>query len=120
MRLVCQARLFQLARSSCVGSNYAFGGNDHHTADMLSKTMARETITYEIGGQSEKDVMVKDPERSLNKTQHPAARNVMDPNEIINLAPDTLLPMHVGENPFIVRKLRYCADQEFAGLFDAG
>ena len=120
MRLACQARLFQLARSSCVGSNYAFGGNDHDTADMLSKTMASETITYEAGGQSENDVMVNDPQRSSNKTQHPAARNLMDPNQTMNLAPDTFLPMRVGENPLTVRKLRYFADQEFAGLFDAG
>jgi len=35
LRLVCQARLFQLARSSCVGSNYAFGGNDEEIARLL-------------------------------------------------------------------------------------
>jgi type IV secretion system protein VirD4 len=103
---------------SNAGVLQAFGVNDFDTADMLSKTMGRETITYETGGQSEKDVMVKDPERSLSKTQHLAARNLMDPNEIMKLAPDTLLVMRVGENPLIVRKLRYYADKEFAGLFD--
>jgi type IV secretion system protein VirD4 len=76
------------------------------------------TITYETRGQSEKDVMVKDPERSLSKTQHLAARNLMDPNEIMKLAPDTLLLMRVGENPLIVKKLRYHTDKEFARLFD--
>ena len=87
---------------------------------MLSKPMGRETITYETGGQSEKDVMVKDPERSLSKTQHLAACNLMDAGEIMKLAPNTLLLMRVGENPLIVRKLRYYADKEFAGMFDAG
>jgi type IV secretion system protein VirD4 len=87
---------------------------------MLSKTMGRETITYETGGQSEKDVMVKDPERTLSKTQHLATRNLVDPNEIMKLAPDTLLLMRVGESPLIVRKLRYFAEKEFAGLFDEG
>lgn len=85
----------------------------------LSKTMGRETITYETGGQSERDVLVKDPGRSVSKTQHIAARNLMDPNEIMKLAPDTLLLMRVGESPLIVRKLRYYADKEFTGLFDA-
>ena len=85
---------------------------------MLSKTMGRETITYETGGQSERDVIVKDPERSVSKTQHLATRNLMDPNEIMKLAPDTLLLMRVGESPLIVKKLRYYADKEFAGLFD--
>jgi len=64
--------------------------------------------------------MVKHPERSLSKTQHLAARNLMDANEIMQLAPDTLLLMRVGENPLIVRKLRYYADKEFAGMFDDG
>jgi type IV secretion system protein VirD4 len=105
---------------SNAGVLQAFGVNDYDTADMLSKTMGRETITYETGGQSEKDVMVKDPERSVSKTQHLATRNLMDPNEIMKLAPDTLLLMRVGENPLIVKKLRYYADKEFAGLFDAG
>ena len=105
---------------SNAGVLQTFGVNDYDTADMLSKTMGRETITYETGGQSEKDVMVKDPERSLSKTQHLAARNLMDANEIMKLAPDTLLLMRVGENPLIVRKLRYYADKEFAGTFDDG
>ena len=86
---------------------------------MLSKTMERETITYETDGQSEKDALLKDPERSLSKTQHLAARNLMDPNEIMKLAPDTLLLRRVGESPLKVKKLRYYSDQEFAGLFDS-
>jgi type IV secretion system protein VirD4 len=104
---------------SNAGVLQAFGVNDYDTADMLSKTMGRETITYETEGRSEKDVMLKDPERSLSKTQHLATRNLMDPNEIMKLAPDTLLLMRVGENPLIVRKLRYYTDKEFEGLFDA-
>ena len=96
------------------------GVNDYDTADMLSKTMGRETIAYETGGQSKKDVLIKNPERSLSKTQHLATRNLMDPNEIMKLAPDTLLLMRVGEYPLIVRKLRYYADKEFAGMFDDG
>jgi type IV secretion system protein VirD4 len=82
--------------------------------------MGRETITYETKGRSEKDVMLKDPERSVSQTQHLAARNLMDPNEIMKLAPDTLLLMRVGENPLIVKKLRYYADKEFAGTFYKG
>ncbi len=105
---------------SNAGVLQAFGVNDFDTADMLSKTMGRETITYDTEGRSEKDVVVKDPERSVSKTQHLAARNLMDPNEIMKLAPDTLLLMRVGENPLIVKKLRYFAEKEFVGMFDAG
>ena len=117
MHIWKRPRRFTLSNA---GVLQAFGVNDDDTADMLSKTMGRETITYETGGQSEKDVMVKDPERSLSETQHLAARNLMDANEIMKLAPDTLLLMRVGENPLIVRKLCYYADEEFAGMFDEG
>mgnify|MGYP002780481383 FL=1 len=104
---------------SNAGVLQAFGVNDYDTADMLSKTMGRETIAYETDGQSEKDVMLQDKGRTISTTQHLAARNLMDPNEIMKLAPDTLLLMRVGENPLIVRKLRYFADKEFAGMFDS-
>jgi type IV secretion system protein VirD4 len=103
---------------SNAGVLQAFGVNDYDTADMLSKTMGRETITYETGGRSEKDVMLDDKGRTLSMTQHLAARNLMDPNEIMKLAPHTLLLVRVGKNPLIVKKLRYYTDKEFAGLFD--
>ncbi|MBA3896243.1 MAG: type IV secretory system conjugative DNA transfer family protein [Sphingomonadaceae bacterium] len=105
---------------SNAGVVQAFGVNDFDTADMLSKTLGRETIAYETDAQSEKDVTLKDRGRTLSKTRHFAARNLMDPNEIMKLKPETLLLMRVGENPLIVRKLRYFADKEFAGMFDNG
>ena len=117
MNIWNRPRRFTLSNA---GVSQALGVNDYDTADMLSKTMGRETIAYETGGQSKKDVMVKDPERSLSKTQHLAARNLMDANEIMKLAPDTLLLMRVRENPLIVGKLLYYADKEFVGLFDEG
>ncbi len=104
---------------SNAGVLQAFGVNDYDTADMLSKTMGRETITYDTGGQSEKDVMLQDKDRTVSTTQHLAARNLMDPNEIMKLPPENLLLMRVGENPLIVRKLRYYDDREFTGMFDA-
>ncbi len=103
---------------SNAGVLQAFGVNDYDTADMLSKTMGRETITYETEGQSEKDVMFKDPERSFSRSQHLVTRNLMDPNEIMTLAPDNLLLMRGGENPLIVKKIRYYSDKEFVGMFD--
>ena len=44
-------------------------------------------------------------------------QQVGDSNEA-SPSPITVL-MRVGENPLIVKKLRYFADKEFAGLFDA-
>ena len=104
---------------SNAGVLQAFGVNDYDTADMLSKTMGQETITFDTGGESQKDVMLEDRGRTVSTTQHLAARNLMDPNEIMKLSPDNLLLMRVGENPLIVRKLRYYDDKEFTGMFDA-
>lgn len=103
---------------SNAGILQAFGINDYETAEMLSKTMGRQTIAYETDGQSETDMVFEERGRTISKTRHLAARNLMDPDEIMKLSPDTLLLMRVGENPLIVQKLRYYADKEFAGLFD--
>lgn len=43
----------EIADLSNAGVLLAFGVNDYDIADMLSKTIGRETITYETGGQSE-------------------------------------------------------------------
>jgi type IV secretion system protein VirD4 len=76
------------------------------------------SMSEDTGGQSEKDVIDKDPKRSLSKTHYLPTRNLMDCNEVMKLAPDKLLLMSVRKNPLIVRKLSYHADREFAGLFD--
>jgi type IV secretion system protein VirD4 len=103
---------------SNAGVLQAFGVNDYETAEMLSRTMGRETIAYDTSGHSEKRMTLKDRARTVSTTQHLAARNLMDPNEIMKLGADALLLMRVGQNPLIVRKLRYYKDKEFAGQFD--
>ena len=103
---------------SNAGILQAFGVNDYDTADMLSKTMGRETISYATDGQSEKDVIFAERGRTVSTTQHLAARNLMDANEIMKLPPDNLLLMMAGKDPLIVRKLRFYEDKEFAGMFD--
>ncbi len=103
---------------SNAGVLQAFGINDYDTADMLSRTLGRATVAYKTAGRSEKDEMLGNRGRTISTTQHIAARNLMDPNEIMKLAPDSLLLMRVGENPLIVRKLKYYRDREFAGRFD--
>ncbi len=56
---------------SNAGVLQAFGVNDFDTADMLSKTMGRETITYETGGQSEKDVIGQRPRTIFEQNPTP-------------------------------------------------
>jgi type IV secretion system protein VirD4 len=86
---------------------------------MLSRTIGRETIAYETFGRSQKDGFVPGGDRTLSRTEHIAARNLMDSNEIMKLPPEKLLLMRVGEYPLIVRKLRFYDDNEFKGMFEA-
>lgn len=87
-------------------------------AEILSKTMGKTTIQYETQGES-RGANLFDYDRSISTTQHIAARNLMDPNEIMKLEPRDMLLMMVGNNPLILRKIRYFEEREFTGLYDA-
>jgi type IV secretion system protein VirD4 len=102
---------------SNAGVLQAFGVNDYETAEMLSKTMGKTTIQYETQGES-RGANLFDYDRSISTTQHIAARNLMDPNEIMKLEPRDMLLMMVGKNPLILRKIRYFEEREFTGLYD--
>jgi type IV secretion system protein VirD4 len=101
---------------SNAGVLQAFGVNDYETAEMLSKTMGKSTIEYETQGESQS--FGHHGGMSVSKTQHLAARNLMDPNEIMKLEPSKMLLMMLGKDPLILRKIRYFEEPEFAGLYD--
>ena len=103
---------------SNAGVLQAFGVNDYETADMLSKTMGRTTISYETAGSSVQRDWLGPTNPSASTSGHLAARNLMDPNEIMNLDPTRMLLMMTGKAPLILRKVRYYDDREFAGCFD--
>lgn len=103
---------------SNAGVLQAFGVNDFETADMLSRTMGRTTIRYETTGSSEHTDWSEDRNRTASRSEQIAARNLMDPNEVMNLDPALMLLMMAGKDPLILRKIRYYAENEFAGLHD--
>jgi type IV secretion system protein VirD4 len=103
---------------SNAGVLQAFGVNDYETAEILSKTMGKTTVQYATQGESEKTSIFDGRDHSVSTTQHLAARNLMDPNEIMKLEPRDMLLMMVGKNPLILRKIRYFEEKEFAGLHD--
>lgn len=85
-----------------------FGVNDFETAKWLSQMIGRETTGYQTESHKPGDA----PSTSYNVT----ARDLMTPDEIMQL------PLHVqllrvqGKPVMIARKLRYFADKEFDGL----
>jgi len=104
---------------SNAGVMQAFGVNDFETADMLSRSIGRTTIRYETTGSSERTDWSEDRNRTASRSEQIAARNLMDPNEIMNLDPALMLLMMAGKDPLILRKIRYFEEREFAGIYDA-
>lgn len=103
---------------SNAGVLQAFGVNDYETGDMLSKTMGRTTIRYETIGNSERTGWMAPANNSASTSEQITARNLMDPNEIMNLDPALMLLMMTGKDPLILKKIRYFEEREFAGMYD--
>jgi type IV secretion system protein VirD4 len=87
----------------------AFGVNDFETAKWLSQMIGRETTGYQTESHKPGDA----PSTSYNVT----ARDLMTPDEIMQIPPQVQLLRVQGKPVIIARKLRYFADKEFDGLY---
>lgn len=85
-----------------------FGVNDFETAKWLSQMIGRETTGYQTESHKPGDA----PSTSYNVT----ARDLMTPDEIMQIPPHVQLLRVQGKPVIIARKLRYFADREFNGL----
>lgn len=85
-----------------------FGVNDFETAKWLSQSMGKETIGYQTESHRPGDI--------ATTTQHIAARDLMTPDEIMQIDPAVQLLRVQGRPVIIAKKLRYFADKEFDGL----
>ena len=85
-----------------------FGVNDFETAKWLSQMIGRETTGYQTESHKPGDA----PSTSYNVT----ARDLMTPDEIMQIPPHVQLLRVQGKPVIIARKLRYFADMEFDGL----
>lgn len=86
-----------------------FGVNDFETAKWLSQMIGRETTGYQTESHKPGDA----PSTSYNLT----ARDLMTPDEIMQIPPHVQLLRVQGKPVMIARKLRYFADREFDGLY---
>jgi type IV secretion system protein VirD4 len=86
-----------------------FGVNDFETARWLSQSMGKETIGYQTESHRPGDI--------ATTTHHIAARDLMTPDEIMQIDPSVQLLRVQGKPVIIARKLRYFADKEFDGLY---
>jgi type IV secretion system protein VirD4 len=86
-----------------------FGVNDFETAKWLSQMIGRETTGYQTESHKPGDA----PSTSYNVT----ARDLMTPDEIMQIPPHVQLLRVQGKPVILARKLRYFADREFDGLY---
>lgn len=86
-----------------------FGVNDFETAKWLSQSMGKETTGYQTESHKPGDA----PSTSYNVT----ARDLMTPDEIMQIPPHVQLLRVQGKPVIIARKLRYFADREFDGRY---
>ena len=86
-----------------------FGVNDFETAKWLSQMIGRETTGYQSQSHKPGDV----PSVTSNVT----ARDLMTPDEIMQIPADMQLLRIQGQPTIAARKLRFFADREFDGLY---
>jgi type IV secretion system protein VirD4 len=91
------------------GVQQVFGVNDFETAKWLSQMMGQETTGYQTDSYKPGD----SPSFSNNLT----GRDLLTPDEIMQLRPENQLLRVQGQATAVAQKLRYYADPEFAGLF---
>ena len=91
------------------GVQQVFGVNDFKTAKWLSQMIGQETTGYQTESYRPGDP----PSISNNLT----GRDLLTPDEIMQLRPENQLLRVQGQATAVAQKLRYYADREFDGLF---
>ena len=91
------------------GVQQVFGVNDFETAKWLSQMMGQETTGYQT-----ESYRPGDPPSISNNLN---GRDLLTPDEIMQLRPENQLLRVQGQATAVAQKLRYYADKEFEGLF---
>ncbi len=99
---------------SNAGVLQVFGVNDHDTARLVSDLLGQETVVFQTVART------LDSEQSgLSFSQHHTGRPLLTPDEVRNMAEQKQLLFLAARRPIVAGKLRYYADPEFKGRFDA-
>lgn len=86
-----------------------FGVNDYETAKALSQLMGQMTTSYATTSHR--------PGDPSSTTHQLTGRDLLTPDEIMQMSPHLQLLRLQGRPMILARKLRYHADPEFRGLF---
>lgn len=103
-----------------------FGTDDYDTAKYISDSLGKATIEFETesSGQS-KGTGLSGKGSSMNLgrnqgiSQQFAGRELLTPDEVMRLGPERPIVLIQGEYPYLLNRLNYLVDPEYAGRFDA-
>ncbi|MEP2892371.1 type IV secretory system conjugative DNA transfer family protein [Tateyamaria sp.] len=91
------------------GVQQVFGVNDFETAKWLSQMIGQETTGFQTDNYK--------PGDSTSFSNNLTGRDLLTPDEIMQMPPDIQLLRVQGQPSALAQKLRYYADREFEGLF---
>ena len=103
-----------------------FGTDDYDTAKYISDSLGKATIEFETentgknsgsglsggGGSMNRG-------KSTGTSQQFTGRELLTPDEVMRLGPVHPIVLVRGERPYLLDRLNYLADAEYAGRFDA-
>lgn len=91
------------------GVMQVFGVNDIETAELVARSIGKRDAHYMTASYGE---------GKQTNTQHIAARNLINADEIMRLPDDRMILLLQGHYPAKLNKIRYYEDKEFKGLFE--
>ncbi|ADU12227.1 type IV secretory system conjugative DNA transfer family protein [Asticcacaulis excentricus] len=100
---------------SNAGVLQVFGVNDYETSRLVSDLLGQETVVFQSTGRN-----MDSNKSGLSYSEHHTGRPLLTPDEVRQMPPDTQLLFLNGQRPIVATRLRYYADPELRGLFDAG
>ncbi|EPL8946550.1 type IV secretory system conjugative DNA transfer family protein, partial [Pseudomonas aeruginosa] len=103
-----------------------FGTDDYDTAKYISDSLGKATIEFETentgrnsgsglsggGGSMNRG-------KSSGTSQQFTGRELLTPDEVMRLGPEHPIVLVRGERPYLLDRLNYLTDAEYAGRFDA-
>ncbi|WP_244668879.1 type IV secretory system conjugative DNA transfer family protein [Xanthomonas phaseoli] len=108
-----------------------FGTDDYDTAKYISDSLGKATIEFETtnkgkssggnfgGSDSGSGSFGRNRGKSSGISQQFAGRELLTPDEVMRLGPEHPIVLVRGERPYLLDRLNYLADAEYAGRFDA-
>lgn len=105
---------------SNAGAIQVFNVADIDTATWVSRTLGTMTESYVTTATSESHAPNQFfATHGISTTPHLVARPLMTPDEVLRMGDNRMLFLRPGRAPLMPWKVRYYADPEFRGLYDA-